>query len=47
VWWEVVHRQLVAGGFELRIATTLSDKGVGSSSSSNNNNNISVGRLRV
>jgi hypothetical protein len=37
-WWEVFYRQLVARGFELRIATALSDKGVGISS---------VGRLRV
>jgi hypothetical protein len=46
---EGVHVVAVSRGFELRIATVLSDKGVGissrSSTSSNNNNN--VGRLRV
>ena len=43
--WEGVHGVAVARGFELRIATALSDKGVGISTRSSNNSN--VGRLRV
>jgi hypothetical protein len=45
---EGVHVVAVSRGFELRIATALSDMGVGiSSRSSTNSNNNSVGRLRV
>jgi hypothetical protein len=43
VWWEVVHRQLVARGFERRSTTALSDKGVDSNTCISN----TVGRLRV
>jgi hypothetical protein len=42
--WEGVHGVAVARGFELRIATALSDRGVGSSTT---NSNSSVDRLRV
>jgi hypothetical protein len=45
---EGVHVKAVSKGFELRIATALSDMGVGISSRSNtNSNNSSVGGLRV
>jgi hypothetical protein len=45
---EGVHVVAVSRGIELRIATALSDMGVGiGSRSSTTNNNSSVGRLRV
>jgi hypothetical protein len=40
----LLYRQLAARGFELRIATALSDKGVGCNRCNSNN---SVGRVRV
>jgi hypothetical protein len=45
-WWEGVHGVAVAGLFELRIATALSDRGVGNNNYSSRSSN-NVGQLLV